>query len=399
MSGIAGILRRDGRPIEESWATKLGNSLSGTLWRFEESVEISAGTAELVLISETKIKNESSIGDENASAIWDRDTLELHLHRTGNGKNQLYFLDLDEAGDGIVFCSNPMPLLNIAKELELVNAHLVSATQQYLQLGFVTGKDSLLSPVQSVPLQHEMQYANCKKVDFEIDRSSSVAEDLIALVTRIGLPFSDYTLLSKLWMYRNASSKGNTICDGLQDPTARIKDTLKFSRWQGMLSQLPHQKKARDWSKYGITTFDSVFSSSLIEQLTGQQFALPVNPQYRGSIEEQLELYDREVHNPDSIFRGMDAAADIAHVELQICSDGGLPIESYPISSWLRSPQSSLGQLAGDTFTSEDAFCSLPIDKSVVLELFTAHNQESQDFTSELFSLLTLSLWSSQVRA
>ncbi|HIB01747.1 MAG TPA: hypothetical protein EYO40_04450 [Phycisphaerales bacterium] len=399
MSGIAGILRRDGQPIKESWVAKLENSLQGRLWRFEDSVELSEGSAELLFISDTKMSDNCVIGNESTSVLWNKETLELFFARNGIGNHQLYVLNLGKAGDGVVFCSNPMPLLHIASELELQATNLLNATQQFLQLGFVTGNESLLSPVLSVPLEIDLAFSSCNQTESEIERSSSVAEDLISLVSRIGLPFSDYTLLSKLWKYRNASSKGKSTCDGFENSSVRIKESVKLSRWQGMLSQLPKQTKARDWAMFGITTFDSIFSIARIEQLTSHPFDSPFNPQYIGSIEEQLKQYDNEVRNPDSVFRGMDAAADLAQVELEICDECANPIESFPLSSWLRSPQSSLGQLAGDTFSSKDPFGNLPIDNSVVLKLFSAHNQETKDYSKELFALLTLSLWSAQVHA
>ncbi len=399
MSGIAGILRRDGQPIKESWVAKLENSLQGRIWRFEDSVEFSEGSTELLFLSDTKVSDNCVIGNESTSVLWNKETLELFFTRNGIGKNQLYVLNLGKAGDGVVFCSNPMPLLNIASELELQTTNLLNATQQFLQLGFVTGNESLLSPVQSVPLENELVFSSCVQTQSEIERSSSVAEDLVSLVSRIGLPFSDYTLLSKLWQYRNASRKGKSTCDGFGNSNVRIKESVKLSRWQGMLSQLPKQTRARDWSMFGITTFDSIFSTARIEQLTSHVYDSPFNPQYSGSIQEQLKQYDNEVRNPDSVFRGMDAVADLAQVELKICNERANPIEPFPLSSWLRSPQSSLGQLAGDTFASKDPFGNLPIDTAVVLELFRLHNKETKDYSKELFALLTLSLWSAQVHA
>jgi hypothetical protein len=399
MSGIAGILRRDGQSIKESWVAKLENSLQGRIWRFEDSVELSEGSTELLFLSDTKVSDNCVIGNESTSVLWNKETLELFFTRNGIGKNQLYVLNLGKAGDGVVFCSNPMPLLNIASELELQTTNLLNATQQFLQLGFVTGNESLLSPVQSVPLENELVFSSCVQTQSEIERSSSVAEDLVSLVSRIGLPFSDYTLLSKLWQYRNASRKGKSTCDGFGNSNVRIKESVKLSRWQGMLSQLPKQTRARDWSMFGITTFDSIFSTARIEQLTSHVYDSPFNPQYSGSIQEQLKQYDNEVRNPDSVFRGMDAVADLAQVELKICNERANPIEPFPLSSWFRSPQSSLGQLAGDTFASKDPFGNLPIDTAVVLELFRLHNQETKDYSKELFALLTLSLWSAQVHA
>ena len=90
-----------------------------------------------------------------AVAIWDRRTCQLLLFRDPYGQKPLYILDLGEAGDGCIFCSNPEPLQTIATELGLTNIS-TSALQRYLQLGYLTSSDTLIEPVkcvgQSTPL-------------------------------------------------------------------------------------------------------------------------------------------------------------------------------------------------------------------------------------------------------
>ena len=90
-----------------------------------------------------------------AVVIWDRRTCQLSLFRDPYGQKPLYILDLGEAGDGCIFCSNPAPLQTIATELGLTNIS-TSALQRYLQLGYLTSSDTLIEPVkcvgQSTPL-------------------------------------------------------------------------------------------------------------------------------------------------------------------------------------------------------------------------------------------------------
>ena len=90
-----------------------------------------------------------------AVVIWDRRTCQLSLFRDPYGQKPLYILDLGEAGDGCIFCSNPEPLQTIATELGLTNI-VTSALQRYLQLGYLTSSDTLIEPVkcvaQSTPL-------------------------------------------------------------------------------------------------------------------------------------------------------------------------------------------------------------------------------------------------------
>ena len=59
--------------------------------------------------------------------------------------------------------------------------------------------------------------------------------------------------------------------------------------------------------------------------------------------------------------------------------------------------ESSLGSLAGDFFTSQDAFDGLPIEQSIVASQFEAHRSGNIEASSLLFMLLTLGLWRRQV--
>ncbi len=84
-----------------------------------------------------------------AFALWDRTALQLSLFRDPYGQKPLYILDLGVAGDGCVFCSNPAPLQKIANELGITKMSSLSL-QKYLQLGYLTGNDTLIQPVQCV---------------------------------------------------------------------------------------------------------------------------------------------------------------------------------------------------------------------------------------------------------
>ena len=137
MRGIAGILRRDGGPVPQKWGNMLEQSLlfGGTLtFRFEDSIPIEHGDLHILLLSgsdpmgtdlgsDPKVVDGDSEG-ECAYALWNEETLELELGRKGTGQKSLYWLDLAEAGDGLLFSSNPLPLLTIARELELPSSTL-----------------------------------------------------------------------------------------------------------------------------------------------------------------------------------------------------------------------------------------------------------------------------------
>jgi len=411
MSGIAGILRRDGRLIPEKWVNWLEHALacrgpSGT-WRIEDSVDIESGTLELLLLQQGSEPRPDSLmvidgemGGECAAAIWDKETLELELLRCGIGQKPLYMLDLQEAGDGVIFCSVPTPLTKIADELELSGHHLLHGVQQYLQLGFITAEQSLLSPVQPVPVQLNSQEVHCTQPQGDIDVSPSPAEDLISLVSHLGLPTADALLLSRLWLYRGARQYTNQFHDGLLDSSNRVQRTQSLSRWHQLLSHVPMQPEAKKWAKFGVTSVHAVFDVPTIERLTEHEYTKPFCPHYSGSIEEQLEQFDNACRVPDGVMRGMDAAANAAGVELYINpTEKQVELQQYPLAKWFKSPQSSLGQLLGDTLTSSNVFDGLPINKDEVSSMYDLHQRELADYSSELFTLLTLALWRQRVLA
>ncbi|HIB01234.1 MAG TPA: hypothetical protein EYO31_04960 [Phycisphaerales bacterium] len=411
MSSIAGILRRDGRPIPKKWETMLEEALAirsnKGARRFEDNIEIGVGALHILILTTAEISKtegirvvDGEVDGECAMATWNQETLELAVLRRGIGQKPLYMLDLGEAGDGVVFCSIPTPLTKIASELGLSNTQLCSGVQQYLQLGFVTGGHSLLSPVKTVPIIHESKTQHCKLVPSTIETSKSPADDLLSLLAQLGQPFADTTLLSKVWMYRAARVNGEQWCDGIPDNAQRLAKTLKLSRWKQMLSQFPKQAQAKDWSKFGIASVDSVFDFAMIERLTGQRYETHFCPMFDGSIEQQLASYDKTVRVPDAIARGMDAAAAIARIEMSIdVSQASHELNSYPLSLWFESSQSTLGQLAGDTLLSANAFSDLPIDSELVKSMFDSHQDGSADHAEQLFALLTLALWRKQALA
>ena len=214
MCGIAGICRRDGRPIPEHWVTMLDESIArrgpDAAGRFHDNadgveilmlhrrlsvidntgggqpmVSYEDETPEMAMVFNGCIYNNSTLRKElhslgaaftsdysdtetlfkayqqwgshctdhldgmYAVAIWDRRTLQLSLFRDPYAQKPLYVLDLDEAGDGCVFCSNPAPLQKIANELGLTKFSS-NAVQRYLQLGYLTGDTTLIQPVQCV---------------------------------------------------------------------------------------------------------------------------------------------------------------------------------------------------------------------------------------------------------
>ena len=434
MSGIAGILRRDGRPIPEKWVKWLEEAISQRgsdgAGKFQDAIEVSTGTLEIVLLHQQMGSNDISqpivferddeytavvvidgpaecaprslpisfpVDVPYAAAWWDANDLQLHLIRGGSGQKPLYMLDLGEAGDGIVFCSVPTPLNTISRELALSTEMPVSAVQQYLQLGFVTGDLNLISPVRVVPLSTDSRLTpstNQTPIQHALVGSPSPASDLLELVSQLGQPFADSTLLSRLWTYKEERNQTSVIRHGLVGNTSVVQRAKSLASWHGIQSVLPGQTVARDWVKFGITTVHALCPFTMIEQITGHEYQSPYSPHFDGSIETQLAEFDATCRTPDSVLRGVDAAAMVADVE--VCVDGDSKPYSFqpiPIATWFRSEQGDLGQLAGDVFTSTNAFDQMPIEQSIVEKLFEDHRSGRASHEEVLFALLTLALW------
>jgi hypothetical protein len=434
MSGIAGILRSDGRAIPEHWVRWLEVSIAQRgadgAGKFQDSIEIASGRLEIVLlhqqmgasdISQPVVHTKDDLpvaavvidGPTDcvsnaqppitfpkdvpyAAAWWDASDFQLHLIRGGSGQKPLYMLDLGEAGDGIVFCSVPTPLTAIARELELGGAVPVSAVQRYLQLGFVTGEQNLLSPVQSVPVNVDTQPTPTRDPTPILHRlagSPSPATDLQSLVAQLGQPFADETMLSRLWRYNAQRRKSPTLQHGIDVDMARQRRVRSLARWHGLRSLCPGQATAKDWVKFGITTLDAACPSSMIEEITAHEFETPYIPHRIGSINDQLQEFDAECRTPDCVLRGIDAAAMVANIDVHIDDSNPYRFEPIPLAAWFRSEQGDLGQLAGDVFTSTNAFDNIPIDQSVVAGMFDDHRSGRASHERPLFALLTLSLW------
>ena len=355
MSGIAGILRRDGRNVPVGWCDLLEQVLrfdGGTTYRYENSVQIESGDLHIILLSGSDPRPyptvvEGDLDGECAFASWNEEILELG--RIGTGQKSLYWLDLAEGGDGLVFCSNPLPLLQIANELELENKYLVQGVQEYLQLGYAIEGGALLAPLYSVPVTERTAESAITVSDLTCAISQTVAQDVETLVQILGKPFADSSLLSTLWQYRQAKEQKVAVCDGLQIPKP-VK-----SKTKELLMRL----------------FPTYF---------GQEY----------SIEQQIA--SRQVN--------LGSIATYVGVELLV-SPEQFQIEPirFPIAEWLAKPQSQLGQLLEETIQSNAAFAGLQIQQKDALALLDEHRDGKENHADALFALLTLALWRQQVLA
>jgi hypothetical protein len=356
MSGIAGILRRDGGPVPKKWGDLLEQSLlfgGGTSFRYEHSIPVDRGDLHILLLSSSgstesnpscQMFLDGDIDGECAFARWNEETLELELARRGSGQKSLYWLDLAQAGDGLVFSTNPLPLLSIARELDFPSETISQDIREYVHDGFVMEGGRLLAPLYSMPVQRIEQSACATTSSLLCDFTSSLAEDVQTLVRILGTPFADPTLLSTLQQYRYAKENKFHVVDGVALP--KSKRLLKH--------------------------------------------CLPLKQH-----EKQKELQ----RNAARIME-IGAIANFVGVDLSISTERNRiePI-SFPLSSWLQSSQSKLGQLANDTLRIREVFGNLPVNQSECIDTLEAHQAGKQDNSKELFALLTLALWSQLVRA
>ena len=360
MRGIAGILRRDGGPVPNKWSQLLEQSLllgGGLTYRFEDSIPVEHGDLHILLLSGSDLGSDpeggarkivlSDVSGNCAFAQWNEETLQLELRREGTGQVPLYWLDLDEAGDGLVFCTNPLPLLQIAHELELPSS-LQQGLGEYLQLGFAIEGGALLSPVCSIPLDEEHLKSTSDVQILDCDISTTPAQDVLTLVQVLGKPFADFNVLSTLWQYRYAKEKGLAVFDSVLAPVSSLQ-------------QYPFLQR--------------VLPETQVESMLQEHYT-------------KAKIIERSV------------IAKYVGVELHL-SVGRNPIRPvpFPLAQWFRNAQSNIGKLANDTLRSPDAFLDLPIKQKDCVALLDAHCDGMQDNSDQIFALLTLALWRQQVLA
>ena len=416
MSGIAGIVRRDGRTIPQKWLSILEKSLAirshESVHTYQESIECENGDMHVVLMQHFEpevTRNEfgatsvrvidGSAEGAFACATWDGERLELSLNREGNGSCPLYTLDLGEQNEGTLFASSPMPLLQIALHMELIPELTTQSIQQFLLQGCVSHNANLIAPVQEVVCEKRIELVQAKELPAceDVLPTAKVSEDLSNLIECLGQPLRSSSLLSKVWQYARVT------VDVLPTAPSRMQlnQSLRYERLHPLMAQLPLKRRgveiAKLWNTAFVSSLCDCMRVSEIELYTGQSIALSTLKRTNASIKKQCETFFRDVVQ-DKLIECCHTAGLLSGKRVKFFSHDDASLQ--PLStcrSWLGNPESSLGSLAGDFFNSEDAFIGMPIDPKAVRDTYDNH-LKGENHAEQLFCLLTLGLWHRQIR-
>jgi asparagine synthase (glutamine-hydrolysing) len=293
-----------------------------------------------------------------------------------------------------------------------------------------------------------------------LDISAQPAEDLVRLVTILGQPFGDSSILPTHWVSVAAREHvkvalsgdgGDELFFGYERYSA-ARVLAKSWRW---LRHLPvgglhraHTKSrlnklarlrdmARDYPQLGLECMESIFTCEQIEALTDRpydnQTALfpTINPP------EALREDDLSDYLPNDLLRKVDTASmacglevrcpfldrDLARAALaapieQLMPGGQrkgllrqiarkyLPKEivdrpkmgfAIPIGEWFRSDYGGMKTLLLDHLNSAEPFGPTQLNRKAVQRFIDEHMTEKRDHGQRLFTLLTLSIWARQI--
>ena len=416
MSGIAGIVRRDGRAIPQKWLSILEKSLAirshKPVHTYQESVECEHGDVHVVFMQHAEphtTQNEFGatsvrvvdglIDGEFASADWDGERLELRFSRVGNGSCPLYTLDLGEQNDGTLFASSPMPLLQIAHHMELIPEITTQAIQQFLLQGCVSLNANLIAPVEEVVCKKRIELVQSQEIPTNetLLPTAKVSEDLCKLIECFGQPLSSSAQLSKVWQYTRLSIDVLPMA-----PTRKqLRQSLRYERLHALMAQLPIKRRgieiAKLWNTAFVSSLNKCMQVSEIELFTGHTLTLPTFERTHESIKQQCVSFFKEVVQ-DKLVECCHAAGLLSEKKMKFCYHDNAELQRLATcQSWLANPESSLGSLAGDFFNSEDAFAGMPIDTGAVRATYDNH-LKGENHAEQLFCLLTLGLWHRQIR-
>ncbi len=292
-----------------------------------------------------------------------------------------------------------------------------------------------------------------------LEVEASPAEDLVALIHQIGLPFGDSSLLPTTWLCR-AARRTCTVAlagDGGDELFAgyeRYRANRWIDRWKSFLgmpllrlfengsatsmgSRLARLSRAA--SDGGYADLLAIFPMALLSQLSSSYDPAPV---FEFRKTQDAPTADFSSYLPYDLLRKTDSASMSVALEVRcpmlsrsLCKAAlGVPLDvlmpngerkgllkqvarkylpdsivdrpkmgfSIPIGEWFRTDYGGMKQLLLDTLNSADPFpedlLGIKINRPFVAKMVADHMDRRRDHSQRLYMLLVLAIWADWLR-
>jgi asparagine synthase (glutamine-hydrolysing) len=282
------------------------------------------------------------------------------------------------------------------------------------------------------------------------------AQDLTHLITILGQPFGDSSILPTYWVSKAARQHvtvalsgdgGDELFMGYERymaarhlnrhrrllqwiPRRWLRGTHPKSRWHklGRLGEM-----ARDLRTLGIAAMESIFTQHQLYDLLGDRAREPVKQPAGRDPMQSLRQFDLTSYLPDDLLCKVDTASMAVALEVrcpfldrdlvqaalaaptwQLAPSGKrkgllrdiarkyLPDSivdrpkmgfAIPIGEWFRNDFGGMKSLLVDHLTGDASLDPLPLRREAVKRLVDEHLSEEYDHGQRLFALLTLAMW------
>lgn len=290
----------------------------------------------------------------------------------------------------------------------------------------------------------------------EID-ANSPADDLIHLVTQLGMPFGDSSILPTYWVSRAARQHVKVVLSGdggdeLFAGYERYKAADWLSQYNTLLKFIPHwplcrfnpksrlNKLARLGSAargQGYCDLLNIFDTPMINTLFENGVVNPINQKSIVGAANAIQ-YDFSAYLPNDLLRKVDTASMSVALEVRApfldtkVMEAALstPVETLmlhdkckgllkriagkylpattlnrpkmgfaiPIGEWFRNDYGNMKTLLLDSMVlTDNPFGSIPVNQMAVQKIIDEHLQNRIDHSQRLFMLLTLAIWAKQL--
>ncbi len=283
------------------------------------------------------------------------------------------------------------------------------------------------------------------------------AEDLVALIGRLGQPFGDSSILPTYWVSRAAREHVTVALSGdggdeLFVGYERYMAAELLRRHWKLLRRIPrrflHRTQtrsllhklgrlgvmARDWPECGVLATEAIFDCEAVSALLGGELPPPdqVFPE-PGQALAALRRSDLSGYLPDDLLCKVDTASmavalevrapyldrDLARAALAAPVDSLIPHRqrkgllrqiarrylppeavdrrkmgfAAPVGRWFRTDFGGLRGMLLDHLHSTEPFGPLQLDRRALRRLVDEHMSTARDHGQRLFALLTLAIW------